>query len=170
LDPAHSEITFKVKHMMVSNVTGSFDAYSVDVDINEDDFTQSKVGFSAKTATVNTGNIDRDNHLRSGDFFDAENHPEMTFASTSISKVDDENYKMEGNLSIRGTEKPVSFNVEIGGFGNDPWGNKKAGFTITGKINRKEWGLNWNAALEAGGVLVAEDVRINCEVQLMEQA
>ena len=170
LDAAHSEITFKVKHMMVSNVSGSFDEYSVDADINQDDFTQSNVKFSAKTATVNTGNTDRDNHLRSADFFDADNYPEMVFTSTSIERVSDEQYKMTGNLAIRGTEKPVTFNVEIGGFCKDPWGNNKAGFTISGKINRKEWGLNWNAALEAGGVLVAEDVRINCEVQLMEQA
>lgn len=169
LDAAHSEITFKVKHMMVANVTGRFNEYNVEADVNEEDFTQSKVSFTAKVASVDTGSEDRDNHLRSADFFDAENHPEMTFVSTSISKVDDENFKMEGNLTIRGTEKPVSLQVELGGFGKDPWGNTKAGFTIAGKINRKEWGLNWNAALEAGGVLVAEDVRINCEVQLMKQ-
>lgn len=170
LDTAHSEITFKVKHMMVSNVTGKFETYAVTADINEEDFTQSVIQFSAETASVNTGAVDRDNHLRSGDFFDSANYPEMTFQSTSIVKKDDDNYTLNGTLNIRGTEKPVSLNVEIGGFGQDPWGNTKAGFTISGKINRKEWGLNWNAALEAGGVLVAEEVRLNCEVQLMKQA
>lgn len=170
LDVTHSEITFKVKHMMVTNVTGKFEDYSVTADIDEENFENSQVSFTAKTSSVNTGVADRDNHLRSADFFDSENHPEMTFTSTSFEKVDDESYRMTGNLNIRGTEKQVTLNVEIGGFGKDPWGNTKGGFTISGKINRKEWGLNWNAALEAGGVLVAEDVRINCEVQLMKQA
>jgi polyisoprenoid-binding protein YceI len=170
LDPSHSEITFKVRHMMVTNVTGKFEDFSVDADIDEDDFTQSQVSFSAKTASIETGAADRDKHLRSGDFFDAENHPEMTFVSTSIEKVDGDNYKMTGTLSIRGTEKAVTLDVEVGGFGQDPWGNTKGGFTIKGKINRKDWGLNWNAALEAGGVLVADEVNINCEIQLMKQA
>jgi len=170
LDASHSEITFKVKHMMVSNVTGGFDEFSVDADINQDDFTKSKVAFTTKLTSVNTGAEDRDNHLRSADFFDVENHPEMTFTSNSIEKVDNENYTMNGNLVIKGIEKPVSLNVEVGGFGKDPWGNKKAGFTVSGKINRKDWDLTWNAALEAGGVLVGDEIKINCEIQLMEQA
>lgn len=168
LDAAHSEITFKVKHMMVANVTGSFGDFQVEGDIHEDDMTRSNVRFSAKTASVTTGVEDRDNHLRSADFFDAENHQEMTFASTGFTQ-DGEDYKMTGDLNIRGISKPVTLNVELGGFGVDPYGQRKAGFTISGKINRKEWGLNWNAALEAGGVLVADEVRINCEIQMMQQ-
>lgn len=168
LDPSHSEVNFKVKHLMITNVTGGFTDYTVTASTDADDFSKAAISFTAKAASVNTGSEQRDNHLKSADFFDAENHPEISFISTSYQPVNDD-YVLEGNLTIKGITKPVKLNVEFGGIAKDPWGNAKAGFTITGKINRKDWGLNWNAALEAGGVLVSDDVKISCEVQLLKQ-
>ena len=165
LDAAHSEINFKVRHMMIASVSGQFEAFTASAETNGDSFEGATIAFSAQTASVNTGNADRDNHLRSADFFDAENHPEITFASTAFNGE-----TLEGNLTIRGVRKPVVLDVEFGGIGKDPWGNTKAGFTVTGKINRKDFGLNWNAALEAGGVLVGEEVKIQAEIQLAKQA
>jgi polyisoprenoid-binding protein YceI len=165
LDPTHSELGFKVRHLMITNVSGSFGNFSADVETEEEDFATAKVNFSADVATVNTGNEQRDGHLKSADFFDAENHPKLTFESTKMEKVSGNDYKLHGNLSIRGTVKPATFDVEFGGIGKDPWGNTKAGFSLNGKINRNDWGLTWNAPIEAGGVLVSEDVKIHAEVQ-----
>lgn len=170
IDPTHSEIGFKVKHMMFTNVSGKFDAFEATAETEDDNFETAKISFSAATDSVNTGNGDRDNHLKSGDFFDAAQHPKLEFASTSFKKVDDENYELHGNLSLHGETKPVTLHVEYGGIGKDPWGNTKAGFTLSGKFNRKDFGLTWNAALEAGGVLVSEEVRIHSDVQLVKQA
>lgn len=164
LDNAHSEITFKVRHMMIASVTGKFETFTATAETEGDDFTTAQVRFSAETASVNTHAADRDNHLRSADFFDSENHPEMTFESTSISED-----TMTGNLSIRGITKPITLKLEHGGMGKDPWGNTRIGFSVHGKINRKDFGLNWNAALEAGGVLVSEDVALNAEIQFVKQ-
>ena len=166
LDPAHSEVTFKVKHMMITNVTGSFGKFHAEVETDGDDFSTSNVTFSAETGSVNTGNEQRDGHLRSGDFFDAENHPVMKFVSSRLEKKDEENYILHGDLTIRGTSRPVRLNAAFGGVGKDPWGNTKAGFTISGSINRSEWNLVWNAPLEAGGWLVSEEVKLNAEIQL----
>lgn len=170
IDPSHSEIQFKVKHMMITTVTGSFKEFSSEVESLGDDFSTAKIKFQAATASVFTNSDQRDEHLRSADFFDAEKYPELKFESTSLEKVDDESFTLNGNLTIRDITKPMKLDVEVGGIGKDPWGNLKAGFSLTGKINRKEWGLNWNAALEAGGVLVSDDVRIFCEVQYAKQA
>jgi polyisoprenoid-binding protein YceI len=170
IDPSHSEIQFKVKHMMITTVTGSFKEFSSEVESLGDDFSTAKIKFQAATASVFTNSDQRDEHLRSADFFDAEKYPELKFESTSLEKVDDESFTLNGNLTIRDITKPVKLDVEVGGIGKDPWGNLKAGFSLTGKINRKEWGLKWNAALEAGGVLVSDDVRIFCEVQYAKQA
>ena len=170
IDPSHSEIQFKVKHMMITTVTGSFKEFSSEVETQGNDFTTAKIKFQAATASVFTNADQRDEHLRSADFFDVEKYPELRFESTSLEKVDDESFTLNGNLTIRDITKPVKLDVEVGGIGKDPWGNLKAGFSLTGKINRKEWGLNWNAALEAGGVLVSDDVRIFCEVQYSKQA
>ncbi|MDF1559183.1 MAG: YceI family protein [Bacteroidales bacterium] len=170
IDPSHSEIQFKVKHMMITTVTGSFKEFSSEVETQSDDFSTAKIKFQAATASVFTNSDQRDEHLRSADFFDVEKYPELKFESTSLEKVDDESFTLNGNLTIRDITKPVKLDVEVGGIGKDPWGNLKAGFSLTGKINRKEWGLNWNAALEAGGVLVSDDVRIFCEVQYAKQA
>jgi polyisoprenoid-binding protein YceI len=170
IDPSHSEIQFKVKHMMITTVTGSFKEFSSEAETQGDDFSTAKIKFQAATASVFTNSDQRDQHLRSADFFDVEKYPELKFESTSLEKVDDESFTLNGNLTIRDITKPVKLDVEVGGIGKDPWGNLKAGFSLTGRINRKEWGLNWNAALEAGGVLVSDDVRIFCEVQYAKQA
>jgi polyisoprenoid-binding protein YceI len=170
LDASHSEISFKVKHLMIANVKGSFKQFDLTVVTNGNDFTDAQIDFSMNTASVDTGDVNRDGHLRSADFFDAENFPVATFKSSSLKPVDDENYALTGDLTIRGVSKTVTLEAEFGGVQVDPWGNTKAGFTLTGKINRKEFGLLWNAALESGGVLVGEDVKILCEVELAKQA
>lgn len=170
IDPAHSEIQFKVKHLMITTVTGSFKEFTSEVITQGDDFTTAKIKFQAATPSVYTNSDQRDGHLKSADFFDVEKFPVLTFESTSLKKVDDENFTLNGDLTIRDVTRPVKLDVEVGGIGKDPWGNLKAGFSINGKINRKDWGLNWNAALESGGVLVSEDVRIFCEVQYAKQA
>lgn len=170
IDPTHSEIAFKVKHLMITNVKGVFKEFNGTVHTAGNDFVTSEINFSMNAASIDTGTADRDGHLKSADFFDAENHKEIVFKGTSTEKKDDENYILHGDLTIRGISKPVSLEVEFAGLMKDPWGNEKAGFSINGKINRKDWGLNWNAALETGGVLVSDEVKINCEVQLLKQA
>lgn len=170
IDPTHSEIGFKVKHMMFTNVSGKFDLFDASAATNGDNFEDAGIHFSAQTESINTGNTDRDNHLKSGDFFDAAQFPNLEFKSTSFRKLDDENYRLEGELTIHGVSKNIHLEVVFGGIGKDPWGNTKAGFSISGKFNRKDFGLTWNAALETGGVLVSEEVRINAEVQLVKQA
>ncbi|MCV9928451.1 YceI family protein [Flavobacterium sp. LS1R49] len=169
IDPTHSEIGFKVKHMMFTNVSGKFNNYEATITSNENNFENAAIEFSADIKSIDTGNTDRDNHLRSADFFDVENSPKMIFKSTSFTKIDDGNYELTGNLNIRGVEKQVKLPVEFSGIMTDPWGNTKVGLNITGKINRKDWGLNWNSALEAGGVLVSDDVRLNIELQFAKQ-
>lgn len=169
LDPAHSELQFKVKHLMITTVTGSLKSLNASLTSPSDDFEDASVKFEAETASIDTGNTDRDNHLKSGDFFDADQFPKITFESTSLEK-DDEDYKLKGNLSIKGITKPVKLEVEFGGIATDPWGNTKAGFTISGKINRTDFGLTWNAALETGGVMVSEEVKILGELQFVKQA
>jgi polyisoprenoid-binding protein YceI len=170
LDPTHSEIGFKVKHMMFTNVSGNFANFNVTAETSGDDFAGAKIEFTADTASVNTNNEQRDGHLKSGDFFDAENFPKISFLATSYKQVSGNDYELTGNLTIKDVTKSVTLNVENGGLMKDPWGNIKAGFTITGKINRNDFGLVWNAALETGGVLVSEEVKINCEIQLVKQA
>lgn len=170
IDPAHSEIQFKVKHMMITTVTGSFKEFRSEVETKGEDFATAKVTFEANTTSIFTNAEQRDAHLRSADFFDADNFPVMSFVSSRLEKIDDESWQLNGDLTIRGVTNPVRLDVEFGGVGKDPWGNTKAGFSLNGKINRKDWGLNWNAALEAGGVLVSDDVRIFCEIQYSKQA
>lgn len=169
IDTAHSEIGFKVKHMMFTNVSGNFEKFDASIETEGDDFTTAKFDFSGEIASINTGNADRDNHLRSGDFFDAEQFPNLTFKSTSFEKESESDYKLTGDLTLHGITKPVKLNVEFGGLAKDPWGNTKTGLSATGKINRKDWGLNWNSALETGGVLVGEEVKLNVELQFIQQ-
>ena len=154
---------------MFTNVSGKFETYEADITTEDDDFTKSAIAFSADIASINTNNADRDNHLKSADFFDAENHPKLTFVSTSFTKIDEENYELIGELSLHGMTKTVKLPAEFSGLMKDPWGNTKAGLNISGKINRKDWGLNWNSALETGGVLVSDEVRLNIELQLLKQ-
>ena len=167
-DPTHSELTFKVKHMMISNVKGEFRNFTIEVE--GEDITKSNIKVSIDVASIDTNSEDRDKHLKSADFFDVENHKDITFTSTSFKKIDDDEFELKGLLTIKGISKEISLKAEFGGIIKDPWGNDKAGFSINGKINRKEWGLNWNAALETGGVLVSDEVKISSEVQFAMQS
>lgn len=166
IDPSHSEIQFKVKHLMITTVTGSFGTFEGTAETEGDDFSTAKIQFSADIASIDTKSEQRDGHLKSADFFDAENHPKLSFESTGLVAKGGNEYTLKGNLSIRGVSKPVELDVEAAGIANDPWGNAKAGFTLSGKINRKDFGLVWNMATETGGVLVSEEVKILAEVQL----
>jgi polyisoprenoid-binding protein YceI len=168
LDPGHSEVGFKVKHMMITNVSGSFEKFDAKVETSGTDFSTAKIEFTADIDSITTKNTDRDTHLKSADFFDAANHPQLKFISTRIDALDDDSYTIGGDLTIRGVTQPIKLKAELGGIGKDPWGNEKAGFTITGKIIRTDYKLNWNAALEAGGVLVGDEVKINAEIQLIK--
>jgi polyisoprenoid-binding protein YceI len=168
LDPTHSEILFKVKHLMITNVKGEFRKFSAN--ILGEDFTTAPIEVSIDASSIFTNEDNRDGHLKGADFFDVENHKELTFKSTSVSKVDSENYLLNGELTIKGISNNISLNVEFGGVNKDPWGNQKAGFSVNGKINRKDWGLTWNAPLETGGLLVSEEVTLMAEVQFVKQA
>ncbi len=170
LDNTHSELVFKVKHLMITNVKGEFRKFNATLVADGDDFTKSSVTATIDAASISTNEENRDNHLRSADFFDAANHPSLTFKGTAFKKVNDDEYELTGLLTIRGVSKEVKLDVEFGGFMKDPYGNEKAGFSLEGKINRKDFGLNWNAALETGGVLVSEEVKISAEVQFVKQA
>ena len=170
IDPSHSKIGFKVKHLMISNVLGSFKEFEGHVTTTGNDFSTSVISFSLNAASVDTEMADRDAHLKSVDFFDIENHPKITFEGKGLKDLGDDLYDLTGNLTIKSVTHPVTLSVEYGGIMADPWGNVKAGFSITGKINRKIWGLTWNAALETGGVLVGEEVKINCDVELVKTA
>lgn len=168
IDPTHSEILFKVKHLMITNVKGEFRKFTAEAEAGEDDFSDADVRLNIEAASVFTNNEDRDNHLRSADFFDAANHPYITFESTSMKKTGEDTYLLSGLLTIKGISKEVTLDVEFGGINTDPWGNQKAGFSLSGSFNRKDWGLNWNAALETGGVLVSDEVRLTAEVQFVK--
>lgn len=168
LDPAHSELLFKVRHLMISNVKGEFRKFTIEVD--GEDFRKDPVRVRIETASIYTNDDSRDAHLRSADFFDSENHPEIIFESKSIKEAGKDEFKLTGNLSIRGIQKEVELNLTFNGTNKDPWGNEKAGFSLSGSLNRSEWGLNWNAALEAGGVLVSETVQLSADIQLIRQS
>ncbi len=167
IDPTHTEVGFKVKHMMFTNVKGNFNDYSADIDF-VNDLKEANLQFEAKVNSIFTNNTDRDNHLKSADFFDAEQYPTLNFKSTKI-EGDGNEYQITGDLTIKGITKPVTLNAEFSGLMTDPWGNTKVGINLDGKINRKDFGLTYNAALETGGVLVGEDVKLNAEIQLVEQ-
>jgi len=169
IDPSHSKIGFKVKHLMISNVLGNFKTFEGLVTTTGNDFSTAEISFSLNSTSIDTEIADRDTHLKSADFFDVENHPKITFEGKGLKDLGDDLYDLTGNLTIKGITHPITLAVEYGGIMNDPWGNVKAGFSITGKIKRKDWGLNWNAALEAGGVLVGEEVKLNCDIELVKQ-
>jgi len=170
LDPTHSEIQFKVRHLMITNVTGEFKKYTIDVQTEDEDFMKAKVSFTADIDSVDTGNEQRDGHLKSPDFFDAAKFPQLKFVATKYENVDEDgSYELYGNLTIRDTTKPVKFDVEFGGIVKDPWGNTRAGFTISGKINRKDYGLSWHVVTDTGGFVAGDDVRIHCSVELIKQ-
>ena len=170
IDPSHSKIGFKVKHLMISNVLGNFREFEGHVTTDGDDFSTAAISISLNSASIDTEMTDRDTHLKSADFFDAGNYPKITFNGSGLKDLGNDIYELTGSLVIKGVKKPVVLSVEYGGLMTDPWGNVKAGFSITGKMNRKEWGLNWNAVLEAGGVLVGEELKIIGDVELIKSA
>lgn len=170
IDPAHSTIGFKVKHLMITNVSGHFSKFDLQVETEEEDFTSAKAVFTANTASVYTGNDERDRHLRSPDFFDDHTFPQIQFVPKKYESVDnDGSYNVTGDLTIRDVTRSVTFGIEFGGVVKDPWGNTRAGFTVSGKINRKDFGLNWSALTEAGGLVVSDDVKVSCEIELVKQ-
>lgn len=168
LDAAHSEVTFEVRHMMISKVRGSFAMKEATFVLPENPLDAS-VTATVDTTSVDTGDEGRDQHLRSADFFDVENHPAITFTSTGVREGSGD-FQVDGDLTIKGVTKPVTFALEFGGFGTDPWGNYKAGATATATIDREAFGLTWNTTLEAGGVLVGKDVKITLDLQAALQA
>lgn len=168
LDPTHSELGFKIKHLMISNVSGSFQNFSVEAETEGTDFTTAKITVTADMSSISTNNAQRDAHLRTADFFEVEQHPELKFVSTRIEMVDSDTFTLYGNLSLKGVTKPVKLNVEFSGVTKDPWGSERAGFTVSGKINRSEWGVNFNGVLETGGLMLGEEVKIHSEAQLVK--
>jgi polyisoprenoid-binding protein YceI len=166
VDPAHSSVGFVARHMMISKVRGHFADLDGTVTIAEDPFASSVVA-NVRLASIDTGSEDRDAHLRSPDFFDVENHPEMTFRSTAV-RADGDDFRLDGDLTIAGVSRPVTFALDFDGAGQDPWGGTRAGFAATTEINRKDWGLSWNVALETGGLLVSEKIRIELDIELVK--
>lgn len=167
IDPAHSTLGFTVRHMMIAKVRGSFTDYEATAELNADDLTKSRVEATIAVASIDTGQADRDQHLRSADFFDAEAHPTMRFVSTSIEDRGDGRYALHGDLTIKDATKPITLDVEATGPAKDPWGNTRFGFSLTGALDRDAFGLTWNQALETGGVLVGNEVKLEAEIQVM---
>lgn len=170
LDPAHSELTFKVKHLMISHVKGEFQKFDGQLISTGEDFNKAKIKATVDSRSIYTNNPERDEHLKSRDFFDANLYRTLKFKGTHFEKLDEENYKLTGLLTMKGATKEVVLEVDYGGKMTDLAGRVKVGFSVSGKINRKEWGLKWNAALGNGGVLVSDEVRINGEFQFIKQA
>ncbi|MBO9635908.1 MAG: YceI family protein [Chitinophagaceae bacterium] len=170
LDPLHSELGFKIKHLMITNVSGSFRNFHIEMDTAGEDFRTAQVRFTADLNSISTNNEQRDAHLRNGDFFDADNYPQMEFRSTGIEPSGDDSFILNGELTLKGISKPVRLNVEYSGVTKDPWGTERAGFTVTGKIKRSDWGINFNSVLETGGVALSDEVRISAEAQMVKQA
>ena len=170
IDPMHSEVQFKVKHLVISTVSGFFKSFEGSVETENEDFDGADVEFSIDINSIDTNQTPRDEHLKSAEFFDAAKYPYIKFKSTSFAKTGDDEYELKGNLTIKDQTKPVSLNVEFGGAAADFYGNTKAGFEITGKINRKEFGLTWDGVTEAGSVVVGEDIKLTINAQLIKQA
>lgn len=168
VDPMHSEVQFKVRHLMITNVTGSFQHFEGEIETEEDDFTKGKVVFTIKTNSVDTANDQRDEHLRSADFFNSSEFPEIKFEGGSLESAGSDAYDLKGNLTIKGNTKPVTLKVEYGGIADDFYGNTKAGFSVSGKISRKEFGLTWDAVTETGSIVVSDDVKLSAEVQFVK--
>jgi polyisoprenoid-binding protein YceI len=168
IDPAHSQLTFSVRHLMVTNVRGEFDRFSGTIEFNEQNLANSKVDVQIEAASINTKAADRDNHLRSADFLDAANHPYLHFLSKRIIPTDGKHGQLVGDLSIRGVSREVTLDVEYVGSAKTPFGTVNAGFNARTKINRKDWGLIWNAALESGGVLVGDEINVSIELELVK--
>ncbi len=167
VDTTHSEVQFKVKHLVIATVTGFFRKFDGSVESDSEDFDGAKVNFTIDVNSIDTNQADRDAHLKSTDFFAAEQFPKITFANGTLTKAGD-NYELVGDITIRETTKQIKLAVEFGGVMTDPYGNVKAGFELNGKVNRKEFGLSWNAVTEAGGVVVADEIKISINVELVK--
>lgn len=167
IDNTHSSIGFKIKHMMFTNVRGNFTDYQATINLVHDNLEESTLQFEAKTDSIDTNNTDRDNHLKSADFFDAAQYPTVSFISTKIEKKGEAHYTIEGTLTMHGVSKTVKLNAEYSGIIQDPWGNAKIALALNGKVNRKDWNLNWNTTLETGGLLVSEEVNFDIETQFV---
>lgn len=169
LDPTHSELQFKVKHLMISTVTGQFKEFKSVIETSGTDISTARIEFTADVNSVTTNNEDRDKHLRTGDFFDAGKYPTISFISSQLKHVKDDHYKLSGKLTMRGVTKDEELDVEFGGITTDPWGNQRSGFSLTGKINRQDYGVSFGMVSETGGLLLADEVRILAEVQFVMQ-
>jgi polyisoprenoid-binding protein YceI len=169
IDFSHSQVNFKVRHMMISTVRGSFESFSGTVNYDEANPTNTTVDIAIDITSINTREVKRDDHLRSADFFDAETYPVMTFKSTNVERIDDLHGKLTGDLTIRGVTNSITLDVTYEGQAKSPWGTTNAGFTATGTISRKQWGMEWNAALETGGFLVGDAVTIDIELEIIKQ-
>jgi polyisoprenoid-binding protein YceI len=167
VDPTHSSIHFAVKHMVISQTKGSFPTYKLNVETKGNDFANAKIELDIDVNSINTNMPDRDNHLRSADFFDAAQFPSIKFISTSMTKVNDEDYKLVGNITIKGITKPIEFKVNYGGQVVDPWGNNRAGFAIEGHIDRFDFNLTWNTLIETGGAMVGKTVKLLAEIEII---
>src|ERR1700712_3398021 len=169
LDPTHSEIQFKVKHLLISTVSGDFKKFDASVETEGDDFTATKIQFSANIDSISTNNEQRDAHLKNGDFFDADTHPKLSFVSDNLVKVEDEVYNIHGQLTIKGVTKDVTLKAEFGGSTTDPWGNTRVGFELSGKIDRSEFGISFGMVSETGGLLLGNDVKIFANAEFVKQ-
>jgi polyisoprenoid-binding protein YceI len=170
IDPTHSEVQFKVKHLVISTVTGSFGNFNANLELDGDDFTSGKANFEAHIESISTNNLDRDNHLKSADFFDATQFPILGFQSTKFTKKSDNEYLIDGEITIKGVKKSIQLKAEYGGQMTDFYGNTKIGFEIEGKINRQDFGLSWSAVTEAGGIVVSDEVKLQLNLQFIKQA
>jgi len=171
IDPAHSEIQFKVRHLMITTVTGYFSNFNLEVETEGEDFSKTKsIVFTADVDSISTNNEQRDTHLKSADFFDASNHEQLRFEGKNYEELEEGFERLSGDLTIRGITKPVTVDVEFHGIVVDPYGQTKAGFSVDGKINRKDFGLTWDAVTEAGSVVVSDEIRLHCEIQLVKQS
>jgi polyisoprenoid-binding protein YceI len=170
LDPTHSELTFKIRHLMISNVSGSFNQFDVQVETEGEDFTTAKIQVKVDMNSISTRNAQRDEHLKASDFFETATYPELVFEATEVEKIDNEEFSLKGNLTMKGITKPIQLKVEYNGTTKDPWGGERAGFQVTGSVKRSDWGVTFNSVLETGGVALGEDVKLNGEIELVKQA
>jgi polyisoprenoid-binding protein YceI len=169
MDPAHSEVTFKVRHMMITNVTGTFENSTGSMHADSPDFTDAEVSFEAEVASVNTRNSQRDEHLRTNEFFDATTHPKLSFVSSKLEKTGDKDYLLHGDITIRGVQKPIVLQVAYKGSVVDPWGLLRAGFEMSGSVQRADFGLHWNANTEDGSIVLSDEVKLMINVQMIKQ-
>jgi len=168
LEPSHSELEFQIRHMMISNVVGHFRKFDATAEVDGDDFTTSNIDFTADIDSIDTNNAQRDGHLKSADFFDMERFPQIQLAGARLEKTGAEKYRLYGNLTMHGVTKPVTLDVTYGGTVKDPWGNMRSGFMAEGRLNRKDYGLNWNQLTETGGLVASDEVLVRANLEFIK--